>query len=77
MAQPKTLCMSEYDPLKRVILCEPQYMTIRQVINDTQKEFKDEGIHIERAMKQHKQFVQTLRNQGIDVILLPPRRKFP
>ncbi|WP_390629056.1 dimethylarginine dimethylaminohydrolase family protein [Bacillus litorisediminis] len=69
--------MSEYDPLKSVILCEPQYMTIRQVINDTQKKFKDVGIHIETAMKQHKQLVQTLRDHDIDVTLLPPRRKFP
>ncbi|MET3695892.1 N-dimethylarginine dimethylaminohydrolase [Bacillus oleivorans] len=77
MPQLKTFCASEYDPLKRVILCEPQYMTIRQVINDTQKKFKDEGIHIEKALKQHKQFVQILLDHGIDVILLPPRRKFP
>lgn len=74
---PKTFCNSEYDTLKRVILCEPQYMAIRQVINDTQKEFKDEGIHIERALEQHKIFVQTLRDYGVDVILLPPDQAYP
>ena len=60
----KTFCMSEYDELKRVILCQPQYMTIREVINETQEHFKDEGIHIERALEQHGKFVKTLKDHG-------------
>ena len=43
--------INEYDVLKKVILCQPQYMTIRDVINETQKHFKDEGIHIEVALQ--------------------------
>jgi N-dimethylarginine dimethylaminohydrolase len=73
----KTFCMSEYDPLKRVILCQPQYMTIREVINETQEHFKDEGIHIERALLQHGEFVKTLQGHGIEVILLPYHKKYP
>ncbi|HZG73143.1 MAG TPA: arginine deiminase family protein, partial [Chondromyces sp.] len=73
----QTFCMSEYDVLKRVILCQPQYMTIREVINDTQKHFKDEGIHIERALEQHSEFVKTLKDHDIDVILLPYHKKYP
>ncbi|MEB1809334.1 MAG: dimethylarginine dimethylaminohydrolase family protein [Bacillaceae bacterium] len=73
----KSFAMSEYDVLKKVILCEPQNMKIREVINDTQKHFKDEGIHIERSLQQHKQFVQTLLSHGIDVVLLSPFEKFP
>ncbi|WP_346235121.1 dimethylarginine dimethylaminohydrolase family protein [Lysinibacillus telephonicus] len=73
----KTFCMSEYDTLKRVILCQPQYMTIREVINETQEHFKDEGIHIERALEQHDEFVNTLKNNDIDVILLPYHKKYP
>lgn len=72
-----TVCHNEYDVLKRVILCEPHYMTIRDVINETQKEFKDEGIHIDRAVKQHGEFVKTLREHDIEVILLPYHQKFP
>ena len=45
----KMRCYTEYDVLKRVILCQPEYMTIREVINETQKHFKDEGIHIETS----------------------------
>ena len=50
--------MSEYDVLKRVILCQPQYMTIREVINETQDHFKHEGIDIDRALEQHAEFVK-------------------
>ncbi|WP_078553616.1 dimethylarginine dimethylaminohydrolase family protein [Bacillus alkalicellulosilyticus] len=72
-----TYCSSEYDVLKQVILCEPEHMTIRDVINETQKKFKDVGIHIELAMKQHRNFVQTLKDHNIDVVLLPTKDKFP
>nr|WP_106779275.1 dimethylarginine dimethylaminohydrolase family protein [Lysinibacillus timonensis] len=73
----KTFCMSEYDVLKRVILCQPQYMTIRDVINETQKHFKNEGIHIERALEQHDAFVRSLKEHGVEVILLPYHKKYP
>jgi N-dimethylarginine dimethylaminohydrolase len=73
----KTFCKSEYDVLKQVILCQPQYMTIREVINETQEHFKNEGIHIERALEQHGEFVKTLQDNGIDVILLPYHKKYP
>lgn len=73
----KTFCMSEYDVLKRVILCQPQYMTIREVINETQEHFKKEGIHIERALEQHAKFVRILQENNVDVILLPYHKKYP
>ena len=73
----KTFCMSEYDVLKRVILCQPQYMTIREVINETQEHFKKEGIHIKRALEQHGEFVRILKENNVDVILLPYHKKYP
>jgi N-dimethylarginine dimethylaminohydrolase len=72
----RTFCNSEYDTLKRVILCEPHYMTIRDVINETQRKFKDEGIHIEKAVEQHGEFVKTLRDNGVEVALLPYHKKY-
>lgn len=69
--------MSEYDRLKRVILCQPQYMTIRRQINETQKHFSDQGIHIVRALEQHAVFVKTLQEYEIEVILLPYHKKYP
>ena len=73
----KLSCFNEYDELKKVVMCQPQYMTIRDVINETQKYFKDEGIHIERALEQHDQFVKALRNFDIEVYLLPYHAKYP
>ncbi|MGP4081064.1 dimethylarginine dimethylaminohydrolase family protein [Pseudalkalibacillus sp. R45] len=73
----KTYCNSEYDELKRVILCEPHYMTIREIINETQKQFKDEGINIDLAVEQHNHFIKILRENGAEVILLPYHAKFP
>ncbi|WP_078592534.1 dimethylarginine dimethylaminohydrolase family protein [Evansella clarkii] len=73
----KSYCKSEYDTLQRVILCQPEHMTIRQVINDTQKHFKDEGIHIKKAMEQHEEFVKVLKKHGVDVVLLPADKNYP
>ncbi|WP_026693992.1 dimethylarginine dimethylaminohydrolase family protein [Peribacillus kribbensis] len=73
----KAMCSSEYDPLKKVILCEPQYMKIKDVINETQKYFEDEGIHIKTAMDQHRQFTEALRREGIEVVLLPSSERYP
>ncbi|MFC3039679.1 dimethylarginine dimethylaminohydrolase family protein [Virgibacillus xinjiangensis] len=72
-----TSCFSEFDVLKRVILCQPQYMAIRQVINETQKEFYEEGLHIERALEQHREFVRKLNEYGVETILLPYHKKYP
>lgn len=73
----KSYCTNEYGKLKKVVLCEPKHMTIRDVINDTQKHFQNEGIHIQVAMKQHKEFVKKLEEHDVEVILLPPAKKFP
>ncbi|PLR81902.1 dimethylarginine dimethylaminohydrolase family protein [Bacillus sp. V33-4] len=75
--QHKSICNSEYDKLHTVILCEPQHMTIREVINETQKHFKNEGIHIELALEQHRDFLIKLEEHGVNVVLLPALRKFP
>lgn len=73
----KLSCFNEYDELKKVVMCQPQYMCIRNVINETQKHFKEEGIHIEQALEQHDQFVKTLKGCGIEVYLIPYHAKFP
>jgi N-dimethylarginine dimethylaminohydrolase len=70
-------CDSEYGQLKKVIVCEPRFMKIDEVINETQRHFAKDNINMKRAMKQHKQFVQTLTENGIDVYKLPPIEKFP
>ncbi|TCT16162.1 N-dimethylarginine dimethylaminohydrolase [Natranaerovirga pectinivora] len=72
----KTYCNSEYNVLKKVIVCEPKYMTIREAINETQKHYLDENIQINIAMLQHNKFVEQLKLNGVDVIMLPPLNKY-
>ncbi|PYZ92952.1 hypothetical protein CR194_13575 [Salipaludibacillus keqinensis] len=69
-------CTSEFNKLKRVILCEPTYMSIEGKINETQKKFKDDEFHLDTAIKQHENLVNTLQKQGIEVISLPPEKNF-
>lgn len=73
----KTKCNTEYDSLKRVILCQPKFMAIEDVINDTQKQYADENIDVELAMKQHNEFEKLLREHGVEVITLPSSEQFP
>ncbi|WP_110114841.1 dimethylarginine dimethylaminohydrolase family protein [Bacillus sp. CGMCC 1.16541] len=70
-------CGSEYATLKTVIVCEPTYMEISEVINETQRHYVDTNIDIELALKQHRHFVKVLEDEGIDVIKLPPQKRYP
>lgn len=73
----KASCLSEYDRLRQVVLCQPTYMKISEVINETQKHFINENIDIKLAMKQHDTLILTLEEHSIEVILLPPDESFP
>ncbi|MCG7343415.1 arginine deiminase family protein [Sporosarcina sp. ACRSL] len=73
----KTKVNTEYDSLKRVILCQPKFMAIEDVINETQKQYADENIDVEIAMKQHREFEKLLREHGVEVINLPSSEQFP
>lgn len=75
--QSKTKVNTEYDTLKKVILCQPKFMAIEDVINDTQKQYADENIDVELAMKQHEEFEKLLREHGVEVIKLPSSEQFP
>ena len=70
-------CQSEYGSLQKVFLCEPQYMEIKEVINDVQKKYIKDNIDRSLALSQHKQFEQTLREAGIEVIKLKPSKDHP
>jgi N-dimethylarginine dimethylaminohydrolase len=70
-------CYSEYDCLRKVVLCKPSYMKIREIINETQKHFIHENINSELANAQHESLRKTLESQGVEVILLPAQQEFP
>lgn len=73
----KVSCSSEYDVLKSVILCSPEYMEIRDVINTTQRHYIRDNINSSQATKQHAELLQVLKNQHVDFMLLPTKRKYP
>lgn len=70
-------CKSEYDSLRRVLLCPPEFMEIKDVINDVQKRYKEENIDTEKAMQQHKEFLRVLQREGVETDLLNPSKAFP
>ena len=70
-------CQNEYGTLQKVVLCEPQYMEIKEVINDVQKEYINDNIDRSLAISQHQTFEQTLRNAGVEVIKLRPSKDHP
>lgn len=70
-------CHSEYGTLKQVIVCEPTYMKIEEVINTVQKRYAKENIDVSRAMEQHHTFTQTLKDRGVDVLTLESRPEYP
>jgi len=70
-------CMNEYDDLHEVLLCSPIYMEIKQIINETQKHFAQENISQMKAVAQHKQLIQTLKDHQVHPILLPADVRFP
>lgn len=69
-------CESEFDTLKKVVVCSPAYMRIEEAINETQKKYLDENIDINQACKQHHDFVKLMRNHNIEVIELEPEESF-
>lgn len=68
---------SEYNTLKKVILCSPQYMRIQKVINRVQRKFVKENINAQLAVKQHNELISTLEENNIEVILLDTQEKYP
>jgi len=70
-------CENEYDRLEKVLVCPPAFMKIEEAINETQKHFLDDNIDQEKAMEQHRLFIQALHANGADVLQLPPLNTFP
>ncbi|WP_186321386.1 dimethylarginine dimethylaminohydrolase family protein [Bacillus sp. FJAT-22090] len=75
--QSQVYCPSEYGKLQKVVLCDPQYMEIKEAINDVQKNYINDNIDRSLAMKQHQLFQETLRGAGVEVIKLRPNKEYP
>ncbi|WP_263399258.1 dimethylarginine dimethylaminohydrolase family protein [Sutcliffiella deserti] len=70
-------CKSEFASLEKVLVCPPTYMSISEVINETQKHYIEENIDENKAIKQHNKFVEKMKEHQIEVISLDPMEKFP
>ncbi|TCP29624.1 N-dimethylarginine dimethylaminohydrolase [Scopulibacillus darangshiensis] len=73
----KVTCHNEYGTLQRVLLCTPQFMEIKEVINETQERFVNDDINSLLAVEQHESLIKVLEKENIDVILLTANEKFP
>ena len=74
--KPQIKCQTEFGQLKYVVVCPPTFMEIRKVINETQKHYLNHNIDQHTAMKQHTDFVNALRDHGVDVMSLPAQEPF-
>ncbi|QMT17737.1 hypothetical protein H1Q58_01525 [Planococcus maritimus] len=74
---PAADCRSEYDTLRHVLLCPPRFMEIRDVINDVQKQYKDENIDVTKALRQHDNFVEALAEEGVETAFLEASEEYP
>lgn len=70
-------CNSEFEQLEKVLVCPPTYMSISEIINETQKHYADDNIDESVASKQHRNFVAKMKEEGIDVISLEALEQFP
>ncbi|RNA69327.1 dimethylarginine dimethylaminohydrolase family protein [Alteribacter keqinensis] len=75
--QKQSFCDTEYGALRKVAVCEPHHIAIRDVINETQKKYEKEGLNVKLALKQHRDFTSELEKHGVDVIHLEPKEHFP
>ncbi|MEK3805401.1 dimethylarginine dimethylaminohydrolase family protein [Bacillus sp. FSL H8-0547] len=73
----KISCHTEYDVMESVVLCKPEFMRIHHVINETQRRYHKENINVETAIAQHTAFMNVLKENGIEVHHLPPKKEFP
>lgn len=70
-------CNSEYGRLEKVLVCPPTFMSISEIINETQKHYAEDNIDESLATKQHRNFVAKMKEAGIEVINLEALERFP
>lgn len=68
---------SEFGNLKKVLLSRPEYLKIMQPINVIQEKHVQKNIDKAVACKEHDEFVNVLRTEGVEVVLADIHEKFP
>ncbi|MBF0707586.1 hypothetical protein IQ283_13395 [Alkalihalobacillus hwajinpoensis] len=70
-------CNTEYTDLKKVLVVKPSFMKITEIINETQKHYERSNINIPKALKQHSEFVDVLKEHSVDVHELEANPELP
>lgn len=70
-------CQTEFGVLKEVIVCKPQFMEIKEPINQIQQSYLKENINKDLACKQHKLLIDAMEQQGVDVFHVDANKQFP
>ena len=70
-------CLTEYEQLQKVVLCQPTYMSIEEAINEIQAHYKKANINRGIAQSEHQMLVETLRKHGVDVMLISANEECP
>lgn len=68
---------SEYGPLKRVLLCRPEYLDITVPINVIAANNKEKGVNVGQACREHDEFVRAFQEYGVEVLLAPTSKRYP
>ena len=68
---------TEYGILKKVLLCKPEHLQIIQPINVIQEKHAKQKIDTKKACQEHERFVQTLVQEGVEVVFSNNHERFP
>lgn len=67
-------CNNEYGKLEKVVVCPPKYLRIDEIINETQRYYKNNNMSVNtrKAVKQFNHFIEVLQSNGVEIITLTP-----
>lgn len=65
-------CIDEYSRLKSVCMCPPTYLSIKEIINETQRFYAKQNIRTDVALEQYYMLRNVLKKCGVQVFELEP-----
>ncbi|WP_054711876.1 arginine deiminase family protein [Bacillus sp. JCM 19041] len=70
-------CQTEFGVLKEVIVCKPQFMEIKEPINQIQQSYLKDNINKDLACEQHNLLIEAMEQHGVNVYHLNANKQFP
>lgn len=68
---------TEFGQLKKVLVCQPEYLNLETPINVIAQKHHKHFLDVERACKEHEEFVAAFRSHGAEVLLAETHPRFP